>query len=76
MTASVIEKRPLYTDQLYGTHMAVFLKSCSVAVVYRVTDIYRAVVTYRFHYRFFFWLLIRQLIRGNAFLIEFGTSSL
>ena len=76
MTASVIERRPLYTDQLYGTHMAVFSKSCSVAVVYRVTDIYRSVVTYRFHYRFFFWLLIRQLIRGNAFLIEFGTRSI
>ena len=75
MTASVIERRPLYTDQLYGTHMAVFSKSCSVAVVYRVTDIYRAVVTYWFHYRLFFWLLIRQLIRGNAFLIEFGTRS-
>ena len=76
MTASVIERRPLYTDQLYGTHMAVFSKSCSVAVVYRVTDIYRAVVTYWFDYRFFFWLLIRQLIRGNAFLIEFGTRSI
>ena len=76
MTASVIERRPLYTDQLYGTHMAVFSKSCSVAVVYRVTDIYRAVVTYWFHYRLFFWLLIRQLIRGNAFLIELGTRSI
>ena len=54
MTASVIERRPLYTDQLYGTHMAVFSKSCSVAVGYRVTDIYRAVVTYWFDYGFFF----------------------
>ena len=60
---------------LYRTHMAIFSKSCSVAVVYRVTDIYRAVVTYWFDYRFFFWLLIRQLIRGNAYLIEFGTLS-
>ena len=40
MTASVKERRPLYTDQLYGTHMAIFSESCSVAVVYRVTDIY------------------------------------
>ena len=47
MTASVIETRPLYTDQLHGTHMAIFSESCSVAVVYRVTDIYRA-VTYWF----------------------------
>ena len=69
MTASVIERRPLYTDQLYGTHMVIFSESCSVAVVYRVTDIYRA-VTYWFDYRFFFfWLLIRQFIRGNTFLV-------
>ena len=68
MIASVIERRPLYTDQLYGTRMAIFSESCSVAVVYRVTDIYRA-VTYWFDYGVFFWLLIRQLIRGNAFLI-------
>ena len=69
VTASVIERRPLYTDQLYGTHMAVFSKSCSVAVVYRVTAIYRA-VTYWFDYKFLFsWLLIRRLIRGNSFLI-------
>ena len=54
MTASVIERRPLYTDQLYGTHMAIFSKSCLVAVVYRVTDIYRA-VTYWFDYRFSFF---------------------
>ena len=67
MTASVIERRPLYTDQLYGTHMAIFSESCSVAVVYRVTAINRA-VTYWFDCSFFF-LLIRQLIRGNAFLI-------
>ena len=53
MTASVTERRPLYTDQLYGTHMAVFSKSCSVAVGYRVTEIYRA-VTYWFDYRVFF----------------------
>ena len=44
VTASVKERRPLYTDQLYGTHMAIFSKSCSVAVVYRVTAIYRAVI--------------------------------
>ena len=73
MTASVIERRPLYTDQLYGTHMAIFSESCSVAVVYRVTAINRA-VTYWFDCSFFFFLLlIRQLIRGNAFLIYFGT---
>ena len=53
MTASVIERRPLYTDQLYGTHMAIFSESCSVAVVYRVTAIKRA-VTYRFDCSFFF----------------------
>ena len=52
MTASVIERRPLYTDQLYGTHMAIFSESCSVAVVYRLTDINRA-VTYWFDYRVF-----------------------
>ena len=52
MTASVIEKRPLYTDQFYGTHMAIFSESCSVAVVYRLTDINRA-VTYWFDYRGF-----------------------
>ena len=34
--------------------MAINSESCSVAVVYRVTDIYRAVVTYWFDYRFFF----------------------
>ena len=69
MTASVIERRPLYTDQLYRTHMVIFSESCSVAVVYRVTDIYRA-VTYWFDYRFFFGgLLIRQFIRGNTFLV-------
>ena len=54
--------------------MAIFSESCLVAVVYRVTDIYRA-VTYWFDNRFFFLLLIRQLIRGNAFLISFGTRS-
>ena len=69
MTASVIERRPLYTDQLYGTHMVIFSEGCSVAVVYRVTDIYMA-VTYWFDYRFFFfWLLIRQFLRGNTFLV-------
>ena len=69
VTASVMERRPLYTDQLYGTHMAIFSKSCSVAVVYKVTAIYRA-VTYWFDYKFLFsWLLIRRLIRGNSFLI-------
>ena len=68
MTASVIERRPLYTHQLYGTHMAIFSESCSVAVVYRVTDINRA-VTYWFDCGFFFLLLTRQLITGNAFLI-------
>ena len=62
------EETALYTDQLYGTHMAIFSESCSVAVVFKVTVIYRA-VSYWFDYRFFFWLLIRQLIRGNAFLI-------
>ena len=56
MTASVIERRPLYTDQLYGTHMAIFSESCSVAVEYRVTDIYRA-VTYWFDHGFFFFFL-------------------
>ena len=52
MTASVIERRPLYTDQFYGTHMAIFSETCSVAVVYRLTDINRA-VTYWFDYRVF-----------------------
>ena len=55
MTASVIERRPLCTDQLYGTHMAIFSESCSVAVVHRVTDIYRA-VRYWFDYRVFFFV--------------------
>ena len=63
MTASVIERRPLYTDQLYRTYMAIFSESCSVAIVYRVAATYRA-VTYRFDCSF-----LRQLIRGNAFLI-------
>ena len=63
MTASVIERRPLYIDQLYRTYMAIFSESCSVAVVYSVAAIYRA-VTYRFDRIFF-----RQLIRGNALLI-------
>ena len=26
VTASVIERRPLYTDQLYGTHMAILFE--------------------------------------------------
>ena len=63
MTASVKERRPLYTDQLYGTHMAIFSESCSVAVVYRVTAIYRAVI-YRFDPIFF--SNFRLLIRGSA----------
>ena len=68
MTASVIERRPLYTDQLYGTHMAIFSESCSVAVVHRVTDIYRA-VTYWFDYRVFFFLFFLFL-----FFLFFGLS--
>ena len=52
--------------------MAIFSESCSVDVVYRVTDIYRA-VTYWFDHRFFFFfgllIRLRELIRGNAFLI-------
>ena len=48
------EETALYWSTLRA-HMAIFSESCSVDVVYRVTDIYRA-VTYSFDYRFFFFL--------------------
>ena len=43
--------------------MAIYSESCPVAVVYRVTAIYRAVI-YRFDPIFFSYF--RLLIRGNA----------
>ena len=44
--------------------MAIYAESCPVAVVYRVTAIYRAVI-YRFDPIFFF-SNFRLLIRGSA----------
>ena len=43
--------------------MAIFSESCPVAVIYRVTAIYRAVI---YRLTVFFLLLSRLLIRGNA----------
>ena len=45
--------------------MAIYSESCPVAVVYRVTAIYRTVI-YRFDCIFFFVSNFRLLIRGNA----------
>ena len=47
----------------YRTYMAIYAESCPVAVVYRVTAIYRAVI-YRFDPIFF--SNFRLLIRGSA----------
>ena len=47
------EETALYRSTL-PAHMAIFSESCSVAVVYRVTDIYRA-VTYWFDCSSFFF---------------------
>ena len=51
--------------------MAIYAESCPVAVVYRMTAIYRAVI-YRFV--FFFVSDFRLLIRGNSF-PTYGTRS-
>ena len=71
MTTSAIERRPLSTDQL-TEHIWQYFRSCPVAVMYRVTAIYRAV---QVDCIFFFLLLSRLLIRGNALPIQYGTRS-
>ena len=76
MTTSAIERRPLSTDQL-TEHVWQYFRSCPVAVIYRVTAIYRAVQVdcIFFFFNFFFLLLSRLLIRGNALPIQYGTCS-